>query len=352
MQVKLREKMMADQDTINTQVIIEAHTQEIDGGLIRIQQPGSGTSLPLTITPGTPELNPIEWIASNRELIQTTLLRYGAILFRDFSVNAAEEFEQFIRAISGGLLTYMERSSPRTHISGNIYTSTDHPPDQSIFLHSENSYQRAWPLKLFFYCVTPATTGGETPIADTRKILQGIRPEVREQFLRKKVRYTRNFGSDLGLSWQTVFQTDDRAVVEKYCEAAGIEYEWRDHNRLRTRHVRDAVTTHPITKEPVWFNHAIFFHPHSLDPVVREALLLITYEDDLPYNSSYGDGSAIEQSALDHILSVYDQETVTFPWRAGDILMLDNMLVAHGRKPYTGPRKILVGMSELSDSSD
>jgi alpha-ketoglutarate-dependent taurine dioxygenase len=207
-------------------------------------------------------------------------------------------------------------------------------------------------LKLFFYCVTPATTGGETPIADTRKILQGIRPEVREQFLRKKVRYTRNFGSDLGLSWQTVFQTDDRAVVEKYCEAAGIEYEWRDHNRLRTRHVRDAVTTHPITKEPVWFNHAIFFHPHSLDPVVREALLLITYEDDLPYNSSYGDGSAIEQSALDHILSVYDQETVTFPWRAGDILMLDNMLVAHGRKPYTGPRKILVGMSELSDSSD
>jgi hypothetical protein len=38
---------------------------------------------------------------------------------------------------------------------------------------------------------------------------------------------------------------------------------------------------------------------------------------------------------------------VSFPWQRGDILMLDNILAAHGRAPYEGPRKILVGMTEL-----
>lgn len=343
---------MNEPDTIKPRTIIEAGTQEINDELVRIQHPSSGINLPLTIVPETSGLNLIDWTAINREPVRAALLKYGAILFRGFSVDSAEQLEQFIRTISGGLLAYTERSSPRTLINGNIYTSTDYPPDQHIFLHNENSYQRTWPMKIFFYCLTPPASGGETPIADTRNILNGIRPEVKDRFLRKKVLYSRNFGNDLGLLWQTVFQTDDKSVVEKYCKEAGIEYEWKDHNRLRTRHVRDAITTHPITKEPVWFNHAIFFHPYSLEPVVREALLLVMDEEDLPYNTYYGDGSAIEPSVLDHIRSIYDRETVTFPWQAGDILMLDNMLVAHGRRPYTGPRKILVGMSELSNGPD
>jgi hypothetical protein len=46
------------------------------------------------------------------------------------------------------------------------------------------------------------------------------------------------------------------------------------------------------------------------------------------------------------VREAYRQETVTFPWQEGDILMLDNMLVAHGRSPFVGSRKIAVGMSE------
>ena len=37
-------------------------------------------------------------------------------------------------------------------------------------------------------------------------------------------------------------------------------------------------------------------------------------------------------------------ETVTFPWRRGDVLLLDNMLTAHGRRPFTGDRRVLVAM--------
>jgi hypothetical protein len=69
-----------------------------------------------------------------------------------------------------------------------------------------------------------------------------------------------------------------------------------------------------------------------------------------PYaNTYYGDGSPIEPKVLDQLRAAYNAETVSFPWQKGDLLMLDNMLVAHGRSPFVGPRQILVGMAELVD---
>jgi alpha-ketoglutarate-dependent taurine dioxygenase len=43
---------------------------------------------------------------------------------------------------------------------------------------------------------------------------------------------------------------------------------------------------------------------------------------------------------------VYREAAVCFAWQKGDLLMVDNMLVAHGRAPFTGPRRILVAMAE------
>lgn len=78
----------------------------------------------------------------------------------------------------------------------------------------------------------------------------------------------------------------------------------------------------------------------------RSSLLAGLTEDDLPFNTYYGDGSPFEAATLDEIRAAYQQETVSFPWQAGDILMVDNMLAAHGREPYTGQRQVLVAMAE------
>jgi alpha-ketoglutarate-dependent taurine dioxygenase len=100
----------------------------------------------------------------------------------------------------------------------------------------------------------------------------------------------------------------------------------------------------------VWFNQAHLFHISSLEPDVRESLLLSFREEDLPRNAYYGDGSRIEDDVLDEIRDVYQQEKVVFAWQEGDILMLDNMLMAHGRTPFIGQRKVLVGMAEPVNS--
>lgn len=302
--------------------------------------------LPLLISPAVEGVDLIGWAAAHRELIDDRLLNYGGILFRGFQMPTVAVFEQFVRAVSSELLEYRERSSPRSKVSGNIYTSTDHPPDQHIFLHNENSYQQTWPLKIFFYCVTPAQEGGATTIADVRRVAARVSPQIRERFIQKGVMYVRNFGDGFGLPWQTVFQTDDPAHVDAYCRNAGIITEWKGNDRLRTRQIRTATAKHPRTGEMLWFNHATFFHVTTLEPAIRDTLLATFAQDDLPTNSFYGDGSPIEPEALEELRAAYYAETISFPWQQGDIMMLDNMLAAHGRAPFAGPRKVVVGMSE------
>ena len=314
--------------------------------LIKVAPLISDKSLPLLIQPTIDGVNLVSWARSNRDLITTHLHKHGGILLRSFQVNGVAEFEQFIEVVAGNSLEYCDRSSPRSLVQGNIYTSTDYPASQSIFLHSENSYATTWPLKLFFFCITPALQGGETPIADTRKVFNCIAPDIRERFFREQVMYVRNFGDGFGLPWQTVFQTTEKAVVEAFCRTNNIEFEWKAGDRLRTRQIRSTIAKHPGTGELVWFNHAAFFHVSTLEPTIRSALLADLGEENLPHNTYYGDGSPIEAVVLDEIRQSYIQETTIFPWITGDVLILDNMLTAHGRMPFIGSRKVLVGMAE------
>ena len=314
--------------------------------LVKVNYFQDGGTLPLVIQPGVYGLDLVGWTKHHLEFIEKQLLKHGAILFRNFNVNGLVEFEQFIKTISGELLEYRYRASPRTQINDRIYTSTDYPADQSIFPHNEHAYSPIFPLRIYFYSMTLPQQGGETPIGDTRRIFRRIEKKIVEDFIKKKVMYIRNYTNGFGLPWQEVFRTTDRGVVEEYCRSQGIEFEWKDNNNLRTRYIGPAVLSHPRTGEKIWFNHATFFHISTLPPSIREGMLAEFKEEDLPNNTYYGDGSVIEPEVLNELRQAYQQEMVIFPWKKGDILLLDNMLTVHARRPYVGRRKILVGMAE------
>src|SRR2546421_1663319 len=322
-----------------------AQGEAIDGA-VSIHRLRADGSLPLVIEPSSTNVDLLSWINSNREKLQKRLLDAGGLLFRGFDVEATEQFEKLIEAVSGRLLDYTYRSTPRTIVTGKIYTSTEYPPHQTIPLHNENSYTQNWPMKIWFFSRVVATTGGETPIADSRRVYERIPCGVRERFERKGVMYARNYGSGFDLPWQEVFQTSDRREVENYCAVAGIEFEWLADDRLRTRQRCQAVAKHPQTGEMVWFNQAHLFHVSRLPPEVREAMLTIFAEEDLPRNVYFSDGSKIDAADLDHICDAYEDEKVVFPWQVGDVLLLDNMLAAHARNPFSGKRQVVVGMAE------
>jgi alpha-ketoglutarate-dependent taurine dioxygenase len=301
---------------------------------------------PVVVTTTNTKHGLAEFAREHRQWLEATLSVAGAILFRGFSTGGVDGFQRFMQSISGDLLPYTYRSSPRTLVKDNIYTSTEYPSDQRIPFHTEMSYTTEWPMKIGFMSLVVAATGGETPIADSRRVYTRIPPDVRQSFEDKGVLYVRNYTPWLDLSWQTVFQTTTRNDVDRFCESAGIEAEWVSADHLRTRQVCQGVARHPVTGEKVWMNQAHLFHVTSLDPEAVEILLEEFGEDNLPRNTYYGDGAPIEPEVFGAIRDAYDAEALVFPWKQDDVLLLDNMLMAHGRAPFTGERRVVVGMGQ------
>ena len=194
-------------------------------------------TLPLILIPENGQLDAAQWVQANREKFEEDLANYGAILFRGFDIRKAEDFSRFMKCFNTEPLPYMFRSSPREELNKsikNIYLSTSYPNDRSINMHNESSYSRVWGKKIIFCCITPAAQGGETPIADSRKVLQSINPELVDKFKAKGVKYRRNLIANIGMPWQEVFQTDDKAVVESTCRKNGIDYNFHHRGRRRS----------------------------------------------------------------------------------------------------------------------
>lgn len=320
------------------------------GDLVRTRTFSPSQPLPLVVEPGTPGLSLKDWINANPDVVAKKLIEHGAILFRGFGLRSADDFHDLSSSTSGELLQYRERSTPRTAVGNRIYTSTEYPADQEIPMHNENSYSHKWPRKLWFFCLQPPGRGGETPLADSRRVFERIDAETRRRFAQSKVMYVRNYRDGLDLDWRTAFQTDQREHVEAYCRQSRTDFEWLPGDQLRTRQIRHAVMEHPETQDMLWFNQAHLFHISSLAPEVRDSLLELHSQEDLPRNAYLGDGSPIEDAEMERICEAYRQESTAFPWQQGDALLVDNMMVAHGRRPFSGPRKILVAMAEPMES--
>jgi alpha-ketoglutarate-dependent taurine dioxygenase len=306
-----------------------------------------GVGLPRVLEPGVGEVDLADWLQGNRDHVIGELESAGAVLFRGFRIDTPERLERVAGTLCSELFNE-NGEHPRDSVSGNVYTPVFYPPEKQLLWHNENSFNPQWPKRIFFACATPPGRGGETPLVDSREVYRRIDPEIRELFERKGVMYMRNYAPGLGLQWWRVFQSRDRAEVEEICGRGGFAVEWKEGDRLKTTCVRPAVIRHPDTGEACWFNQAQHWHVSCLEPEVRESLTASFAEDDLPRNCYFGDGSTIPDAAMDRVLSVYRDLEVSFPWQRGDVVLVDNILAAHGRNPFEGPRKILVAMGDMT----
>jgi len=332
--------------TIRRKAVDLAHFNPIRESLVSDDQP-----LPLVMEPAAEQVDLTDWARNNRDYINTKLHQHGGILFRGFSLSTPQDFERVAASIYGEI--YAEYGDlPREGVAGKIYTSTPYPEDKAILYHNESSHMNAWPTRISFFCVVAAKEGGCSPIVDCRKVYQQLDPMVREKFQNLGLMYVRNFSDGLDVSWQRFFHTEDRAVVEDACAKQGFIAEWYGKDNLRVKQNCRGVLRHPVTGELSFFNQVQLHHVHCLDPEVRDSLLSIFKREDLPRHVYYGDGSPIEDSVMDHIGEIYEKNAVRFKWREGDMVTLDNMITAHARDPFVGPRKIVVALGDLVQGSD
>jgi alpha-ketoglutarate-dependent taurine dioxygenase len=283
--------------------------------------------------------------ASDKAWVDAALIREKALVFREFAV-AADELEPLLSLFLADRLPYVHGNSPRTKVGDNLYTSTAYPAELTISMHNELSYSGQWPARLLFYCKQAPETGGATPVVDGQRWLASLDPEVRDAFA-GGLRYTQNLhdGFGFGRSWQDTFETTDRAEVEKVLQAQYCQWEWKPDGGLRIWQMRASTTRHPVTGTEVWFNQADQWHLSSLDAETAAALQEMLAPEDMPQSVTFADGSPIPDGYITQIRTRGLDEAVDVDWHEGDLLLIDNVLVGHGRRPFTGSRKVLVAMS-------
>ncbi|MEC4595415.1 TauD/TfdA family dioxygenase [Burkholderia vietnamiensis] len=301
-------------------------------------------SSPWLLEPASSERDIAAAVNANRPALEARLHEHGALLFRGFDVSSVSDFDAFVNAVSSNKSDYVYRSTPRTSVGNGIFTATEYPPSETIALHCENAYQRSWPLSVAFCCLTPAASGGETPIADMREVTRRIGPRLLDAFETKQVRYVRHYRSHVDIPWETVFQTRDRSRVAAFCADHDIAFEWLDDDTLRTVQINQGVAYHPVTGERVFFNQAHLFHISNLEASLASSIVSLFGLDRVPRNACYGDGEPLDLADIEHVRSAFRECAITFPWQRGDVLLVDNMRFAHGRNPFEGERKVVVSL--------
>jgi alpha-ketoglutarate-dependent taurine dioxygenase len=304
---------------------------------------------PCEIKPGDisapPGLEGLRDYLSDTAETDRLLIAKKALVFRGFGISR-KELQSVLDLLLRDRLAYVHGNSPRTKVGDNIYTSTEYPPEFVISMHNELSYAARWPARLLFYCEMAAAAGGATPVVDGTRWLDLLDAEVRDAFS-GGIRYSQNLpdGHGLGRSWQDTFETDDPGEVEAYLSGAGATWEWTKSG-LRVHQVRPATARHPVTGAEVWFNQADQWHPATLGDELAAALAATVPEDDLPQSVRFADGTPIPDRYVLHIRDRGLEAAVDVDWQPGDLLLIDNVLVAHGRRAFTGSRRVLVAMSD------
>jgi alpha-ketoglutarate-dependent taurine dioxygenase len=315
----------------------------------------------------------LAWIAAHREALFVRLRAHGALLFRGFDVRSARGFEDVARALDPELKKEYLGTSPRTGLTEYVFSASELPPYYPIPLHCEMSFTAHPPRRLFFCCLRAPAWGGETPLCDFRGVHAALDPAVRDRFVRGGLRIIRNYGGPGAgrirnpwqlKPWPEMFGTTDRAAVEAKCTAEGFQPVWGEGGRLRLLSEQDAVRAHPDTGELAWFNHAQVFHLSTapaeyrrLFARLREPWMLVMWQlsralvaaqrrlrapEEQTMHCTYRGGGEIPDADIEHLRDVIWDRQVAFAWREGDILAIDNAVVAHGRMPYRGPREVVV----------
>jgi hypothetical protein len=319
-----------------------------------------GRDFPLFVQPRDPLLQKdaiaaSAWFNAHKTELEDLLTSAGAILFRGFAINSTEDFMAWMSGYEAPRYGYIGGSSPRLQLAARVYESTHAAAEDRIHMHQEMSYLPVWPTRVAFWCNVPAVTGGETFVADMRKVTADLPPELLAEVEKRGIVYKRNF-RDRGVStgidyldlihrpWQEAFKTEDIDKAIADMRAMGFEAERLDDGSLQTAYRNRGLINHPVTGELLWFNQL------ATNSMGKEAIghRLPVYERyygrtrPRPYLVTYADDARIPEPYVSGLFAALDKHVVAFPWSRGDLLFLDNHFAAHGRNSYTGYRDIQV----------
>ncbi|KAJ7547635.1 hypothetical protein O6H91_08G096200 [Diphasiastrum complanatum] len=287
----------------------------------------------------------VQAIRRSRPSLESQLLRSGAILLRGYGVESASDFNDVVEAFGFEQFPYVGGAAPRSNVVGRVFTANESPPDQKIPFHHEMAQVPTFPARLFFYCDTEPKEGGETPIVLSHVVYEKMvneYPQFVNDLEEKGLLYIRVLGtgddlsSPIGRGWQSSFMTNDKVLAEERAAKAGMRLEWLDGGCVRTiSGPLPAIKYDYRHGRKVWFNSMVAAYTGWEDARNKPEKAVM-----------FGDGSPLPADAVLACLEMLNKECVAFSWHQGDILLLDNIMVQHSRRPFKPPRRILASLTK------
>jgi len=282
----------------------------------------------------------VKWVQANKKTLENKLLHHGAILFRGFPTNDATAFNTFVEAFGFENLPYIGGAAPRKQVVGNVFTANEAPPEADIPFHHEMSSVPNYPKKLFFYGDVAPEIGGETPILLSNEVYKRMvakHPEFVEKLERLGAKYTRTLPEEndettpQGRGWKATYGVNTKEEVEQKVTSMNMDFKWLDNGELQTVSAKPipAVQVDERTGQKVWFNGimGVYLGWNDVRHVGEKCV-------------HFGDGSPMERSVIEDIRDIMDEVCVNHKWEQGDVIMIDNRVAMHGRRPFVGTRKI------------
>ncbi|KAL9247368.1 hypothetical protein vseg_020809 [Gypsophila vaccaria] len=305
-------------------------------------------NFPLILTPNnhnfttTTISNFTEAIKAHKHWLTSLLVSSCAVLFRGFSVNSADDFNDVVEAFGFQELPYVGGAAPRSNVVGRVFTANESPPDQKIPFHHEMAQVPEFPAKLFFFCEVEPKSGGETPIVLSHVIYQRMKerhPEFVQQLEEHGLLYTRVLGegdnpaSPIGRGWKSTFLTDDKSIAESRAAKLGMKLEWLENGVKTVMGPIPAVKFDETRQRKVWFNSMVAAYTGWEDEL-NDPVKAVTF----------GDGRPLPGDIVHDCLKILEEESVAIPWQKGDVLLIDNWAVLHSRRSFEPPRRVLASL--------
>ncbi|KAL2940244.1 hypothetical protein RDABS01_023430 [Bienertia sinuspersici] len=297
---------------------------------------------PLILTPNSSKSSFINAIESHKNWLDSRLNSSGAILFRDFHVSNASDFNDVVEAFGFDEFPYIGGAAPRSNVVGRVFTANESPPDQKIPFHHEMAQVPEFPAKLFFFCEVEPKNGGETPIVLSHVIYERMKekhPEFVRQLEEHGLMYVRVLGegdnpeSAIGRGWKSTFLTDDKSIAERRAAKLGMKLEWLEDGVKTIMGPIPAIKFDESRQRKVWFNSMVAAYTGWKDE-----------RNDPVKAVTFGDGSPLPADAVYDCLKILEEESVAIPWKKGDVLLIDNWAVLHSRRSFDPPRRVLASL--------
>jgi len=255
----------------------------------------------------------------------------GVLLFKDFNADL-DEYNSFAEQFGADFMTYKGGGYIRRKVNEGVdetllSVNYDHGREQDTFglpLHGEMYYVDNRPVALWFYCMMPAASDGETTICDGTELYNELSDETKQLLNDKRLKYIRTY---LDGEWQKVYETEDINDAVSFAESNGLTVKVdADTNALYTEYVYPAVITSR------WGGHKVYINN----------ILTVQWQEDMGRKTSivrFEDGEPVPRSLIDEVVSIQQRIIVPIKWKKGDFALLDNTRTLHGRRAFKDTKR-------------